>query len=513
MATTTIPWGDGSGDNIYLTYTSASGNQTVQVSSDPNDGPARTKDITFVSTVGNIARVLTVTQETNMDYVSITWNDTCITFNDTGIAYPYEEDYIVFADSTVESILLAAGIGDGVGIKPSHAAAVTSLRQMFYLTNVPEAANISTFDELQYFTGLTDANDFMNGSSVTKITFPPGLVMGGGFGMYRGLRYCASLEDLDISDMTRGGSTLSTNQYLFSDCTSLTTLRVKSIESLIGFMPTTQRNDDTPFYYNTDTHYVYVDGVELINLVIPNTVTEIRPSTFYRFNRVTSVTIPNTVTSIGSNAFSGCSGLTGTVTIPSSVNSIGGSAFAGCSGLTDFIYNGTANVTMDVLFGSGNGTGTLSVGGDLTGAGQNSSAAKSFKHIIVGGNVTINGAGRSLINYVGAVSVRIAGNADFSSGYHISNKQLASFEFLEIGGTVSGGIFYNSTNAPTNYILHLGYNGVIALTDAGTIAADRASKIYVDSQAVLNQYLADSSWSAYSSKLDLWENYNGEYKN
>ena len=34
MAVTTIPWGDGSGDNIYLTYPSASGDQTIQVSSD-----------------------------------------------------------------------------------------------------------------------------------------------------------------------------------------------------------------------------------------------------------------------------------------------------------------------------------------------------------------------------------------------------------------------------------------------------------------------------------------------
>lgn len=31
-------------------------------------------------------------------------------------------------------------------------------------------------------------------------------------------------------------------------------------------------------------------------------------------------------------------------------------------------------------------------------------------------------------------------------------------------------------------------------------------------QAVLDMYLADSSWASYSSKLDLWYNYTGEYK-
>lgn len=60
MATTTIPWGDGSGDNIYLTYSSASGDQIVEVSSDANTGSARTKTVTF--TAGNVSETLTVNQ-------------------------------------------------------------------------------------------------------------------------------------------------------------------------------------------------------------------------------------------------------------------------------------------------------------------------------------------------------------------------------------------------------------------------------------------------------------------
>ena len=63
MAITTIPWGDGSGDNIYLTYPSASGDQTVEVSSDANTGAARSKVITFASAVGSITQLLTVSQD------------------------------------------------------------------------------------------------------------------------------------------------------------------------------------------------------------------------------------------------------------------------------------------------------------------------------------------------------------------------------------------------------------------------------------------------------------------
>lgn len=62
MATTTIPWGDGSGDNIYLTYPSASGDQTVEVSSDANTGSARTKTVTFSAT-GVTPVTLTVNQD------------------------------------------------------------------------------------------------------------------------------------------------------------------------------------------------------------------------------------------------------------------------------------------------------------------------------------------------------------------------------------------------------------------------------------------------------------------
>lgn len=94
---TEIPWGDGSGDLIYLTYSASEGDQTVLVSSDPNAGAARTQNITFVSTVGNISRTLTVIQEAGAtDLVSITWNDVCITYNDTAIAYPYEKPKPVF---------------------------------------------------------------------------------------------------------------------------------------------------------------------------------------------------------------------------------------------------------------------------------------------------------------------------------------------------------------------------------------------------------------------------------
>ena len=62
MATTTIPWGDGSGDNIYLTYDALEGDQTVLVSSDANtDWQSREKTVTFSN--GTLSQSLTVKQD------------------------------------------------------------------------------------------------------------------------------------------------------------------------------------------------------------------------------------------------------------------------------------------------------------------------------------------------------------------------------------------------------------------------------------------------------------------
>lgn len=89
MATTTIPWGDGSGDNIYLTYSSASGNQTVTITSDANTRYVdRTKDIVFSATAGGttISRTLTVNQSSK-SIVIITFNDVAMTENEVAVGY------------------------------------------------------------------------------------------------------------------------------------------------------------------------------------------------------------------------------------------------------------------------------------------------------------------------------------------------------------------------------------------------------------------------------------------
>ena len=87
--TTQIGWNDGTGENIYLSYSASEGNQTVTITSDAHTGYVeRTRDITFSATAGGttISRVLTVVQQ-GKDITIITRNDVAMTENDVAVGY------------------------------------------------------------------------------------------------------------------------------------------------------------------------------------------------------------------------------------------------------------------------------------------------------------------------------------------------------------------------------------------------------------------------------------------
>ena len=97
---TEIPWGDGSGDKIYLSRNASEGDQVVQVSSDANSGAARTKVVTFTSGVGNIQRQLTINQAAGgIPYQQVAYirNTTVGDYIDTGITAGSDTRVIVWA--------------------------------------------------------------------------------------------------------------------------------------------------------------------------------------------------------------------------------------------------------------------------------------------------------------------------------------------------------------------------------------------------------------------------------
>ena len=131
-----------------------------------------------------------------------------------------------------------------------------------------------------------------------------------------------------ITSVTIPNSVTTIEDGAFSSCSGLT--RVNISDLAIWCDISFNSIDSNPLYH---AHHLFLNGTEIKDLVIPNSLTTIKYDPFVGCSGLTSVTIPNSVTEIETYAFRDCTGLT-SITIPNSVTNIRQYAFKGCSGLT-----------------------------------------------------------------------------------------------------------------------------------------------------------------------------------
>ena len=161
---------------------------------------------------------------------------------------------------------------------------------------------------------------FDNCTALTSITIPDGVTSIGTCAF----RSCENLTSVTIppSLATIGGGA-------FIWCFNLGAVYISDLAAWCSI--TFIENAVNPLCYGA---HLYLNGEEVIDLVIPEGVTNISNYVFQNYSHLTSVTIPDGVTTIGEYAFNGCSGLT-SITIGNNVNSIGQWAFGRCEKLKD----------------------------------------------------------------------------------------------------------------------------------------------------------------------------------
>ena len=174
----------------------------------------------------------------------------------TSALYARLAHYIPFEDSNVEAVLMSKGVGDGIGITYKDAAKVTTISTWF-----KSNADITSFDELKYFTGVTalENSAFYGCSALKSITLP--------------------------------SSISSISYYAFKSCTVLE--EVKNFE-------------------NTSIEILQDEifrGTSLKSIVLPRTVTLINNNAFYGCSSLREIAIPESLTKINGGAFYGCSSL------------------------------------------------------------------------------------------------------------------------------------------------------------------------------------------------------------
>lgn len=224
-----------------------------------------------------------------------------------------ESDIVPFYDENVEALCVANWDTNGDGeLSYTEAAAVTSLGNVF-----SNNTTITSFNELQYFTGLTEINDYaFSRSSLTSVIVPQNVTR---IGKYAFARYSGDANALTTVKLPEGLTDI--DEEAFSFCSQLKKLH----------LPQSLRNIGEAAFRGA--------GIE--SLVLPEGLSSI-PYSMCNYALMKSLVIPSTVTSIGEAAFPVCTHLTSVVSAIEEPFAFGSNAF----------YNIGATCTLTVPVGT-----------------------------------------------------------------------------------------------------------------------------------------------------------------
>lgn len=272
---------------------------------------------------------LTYTNSSDVDRVESTSNE--LVLGRSKIRNIGSPDIITFADPDVKAALVAHFDANSDGeISKAEAEAVTYNDFEAIVGDSGDTVTdlwgadltvIDTFDELKYFTGLTNSNQS------NRYQLPV---------LFRG---CTNLTSVKIPD-----NITHLSNYTFADCSSLDGVVLpsglthifaqsfKGCASLTSLtMPSTVQAISSAAFQDC-TSLVSVDGFGDTSLTIINA------NTFNNCSSLATIAIPATVTSLGTSCFERCSALT-SFTGGTGITEIGKMAFKNCSEMGKLPFN------------------------------------------------------------------------------------------------------------------------------------------------------------------------------
>ena len=262
---------------------------------------------------------------------SVIWNAKVYSdFERNGTPFYFDDAYYLNLD--VRPQITSFVFGDSVQHIPAYLCRGMKNLTSITIPNSVTSIGGSAFEGCEGLTsiiipnGVTSIEDrtFNGCTSLTSITIPNN-VTNIGHSAFEG---CKGLTSITIPN-----SVTNIGYDAFYDCKKLT--KTNYTGDIIGWCAILFGNImANPVTYS---HNLYINGEEVRDLEIPNSVMSIGDYAFCCCN-LTSITIPNSVTSIGDNAFYSCAGLT-SITIGAGVKNIGSSVFKGCNSLNHVVWN------------------------------------------------------------------------------------------------------------------------------------------------------------------------------
>ena len=294
--------------------------------------------------------------------------------------------------------------------------------------------------------------------------------------------YCEGLTSIAIPS-----SVTSIGERAFGYCLGLKKVIVSDIAAWcnIDF-------HDNPLAY---AQHLYSDeNTEIMDLVIPNSVTNIGRIAFNGCSSLTSVTIPNGVISLKEGAFGGCSSLS-SVTIPNSVTSIGNYVFSNCSGLSSItLPNSIASIGDDAFLFCSSLT-SISIPDGVTTIGLNVfKGCSGLTSVTIPNSVTSIGY-HSFQDCTGLTSVTIPNSV--TSIFYEAFSGCTSLTSVSIGNGIQ-------------YIDGFAFASCLNLTD---VTCKAKNVPYTDSDVFKNSYIEYSTLHVPSASVnayktaDPWKNF------